>query len=379
MNVHITCTPDFSERTLDNVVATLNSTKGVIDFKKAKVKNLVQYGLLLNNFSDKTSLNNNDLFTICEKYRINYDIPENDFFVIISDKLHSGDWFSAFRENNIYVIGSDWKKFTKKDYKYPIAFQVVENLFQTLCKLKIEEKIGDKWQGLTKDRIDSDIHMEKTTCVNGMCEYKSWISDKFIAGYICDSCYERAEQEIENPLVLDHIERLLKDLRDEFARRGNNPERVILPIRVDEKGEINVGSQKIVLNAQRTAFYIYFLHSNDGIRSDNIGEKENVLGIFGYYKKLDKISPDIGTIAGPLGWLPQIKINQLDNSKDFFDKKSSKGKFERVRHEIKKSIVKALGPEISQYYIIDNFKLEGLYKVKISHDKKEINLIPAIL
>lgn len=381
MDVYITCTPDFSDKTLDNVISTLNSSQGPINFHSSEISDKELFNDHLEGFNDKSNLTNNEFFQVCEKYRRSNKIAKDAYFVLISDKRHSDNWFSAFREKNIFIIGSEWKSFTKKDYKYPIAFQVVECLFQTLCNLKIEEKIGNDWVGLPFDKIDPNIHIERTTCVNGMCEYKSWISDKFIAGYICDSCYERAEQEIEDSLILNHIEGLLKYLRDEFTRRGNNPERAFLPIKVDENGEIRVGSQIIEMNAQRTAFYVYFLSSRDGIKTDTIGTKENVLGVYGYYKSLDKISADLGVIAGPLGWLPQIKINQLDSSDDFFDKKLSKANFERVRTEIKKSLKKVIGPAILKYYMIDNVKIEGnrLYKVELSHDKKKINLIPSEL
>lgn len=368
MNVHITCTPDFSEETLDNVISTLESTKGVINFQKSEIYDEELSPDYLEGFNDKFSLTNNEFFQICEKYRRGHKktIDKDDYFVLISDKPHSDNWFSAFREKNIFIIGSDWDNFTNKDYRYPIAFQIVENLFQTLCNLKIEGKVGDNWNELPFNQLDPNIHMERTTCVNGMCEYKSWISDKFIAGYICESCYDRAEREIQDSLVLDHIELLLKDLRDEFVKRGDRPERVLLPLKVDETGDIFIGDINIKMQDLEKCLYLYFVKNENGIHTSQICTKEIAINVTDIYKKLRK-GGKIESVAKVFGFDGIRKIEDYDKVSD----STSDKRFYQLKSYISNAIKEKIGEAVLNYYKVDKVtKPDGNYfKISLERDK----------
>ena len=44
-----------------------------------------------------------------------------------------------FRGKNIFIYGLDWEYYTKHDDKYGIAYQVVENIFQSQIELNIDD------------------------------------------------------------------------------------------------------------------------------------------------------------------------------------------------------------------------------------------------
>ena len=380
MNVHITCTPDFSEELLDNVIETLNQTHGVIKFHKSSVKSKDHFDDYLTGFNDYSLLSNDQFYKICKVFRRQNSIPEEDYFVLISDKLHSSNWFSAFRENNVFVIGSDWEFYTKKDYRYPISFQIIENLFQSLIDLRIEKKVGDNWEELPFNELDQRIHFDKHTCINSMCADKIKISDKFIAGYICDECYESAKVEIANPLVLSHIEAIISDLRNRYVIRGESPEKVVLPIELNEEGKLSVGDIEISLNAQPKSFYIQFLQI-EKIKTLDISKKNFIQDVFQIYKQLNNDKGEIHRIATKVGWR---RINSKDELLDEMDLNNKDNlvianvikDFEKVRSMIKSSIVKSVGENFSRFYEIsmDIYGDTHYYSIRISKNKRIIRL-----
>ena len=379
MKVHITCTPDFSEEILDNVVETLNQTPGIISFQKSPVKSKDHFDDYLTGFNDFSRLSNDQFYRICNVFRRQNNIPEGDYFILISDKLHSSNWFSAFRETNAFVIGSDWEFYTRKDYRYPISFQIIENLFQSLINLKIEKKIGNDWEELPFEELDHRIHFDKHTCINSMCADKVKISDKFIAGYICDECYESAKNEISNPLVLSHIEEIISDLRNKYVVRGESPEKVVLPIVINEEGKINVGDVEISLNAQPKSFYIHFLDIEKKIKTSDISKKEFVEKVFNIYNHLSNYKGEIHRIATRVGWSKVnsnqelINANDLDNGENLVRANMIR-EFEKIRNMIKTSIVKSVGQNFSRFYEISMEINEDkhYYTILFERDKRII-------
>lgn len=380
MNVHITCTPDFSEELLDNVVDTLNQTPGVIKFHKSPVKSKDHFDDYLAGFNDYSRLSNDQFYKVCKVFRRQNSIPEEDYFVLISDKLHSSNWFSAFRETNVFVIGSDWEFYTRKDYRYPISYQIIENLFQSLINLRIEKRVDDIWEELPFNELDQRIHFDKHTCINSMCADKTKISDKFIAGFICDDCYESAKNEISNPLILSHIEALISDLRNRYVTRGESPEKVVLPIEVNEDGKISVGDVEISLNAQPKSFYIHFLESSDKIKTLDISKKEFVQDVFKIYKQLNK-KGEIFRVATKVGWARFNSRNELLDEKDLDNKDNLVltnviRDFEKVRSMIRTSIVKSVGENFSRFYEIsmDIYGDTHFYSILVDKEKRIIRL-----
>ncbi|WP_088323645.1 hypothetical protein [Polaribacter tangerinus] len=379
MKVFITCTPEFSEEILDNVVETLNQTSGVIEFIKSPVKSKEVFQDYYDKFNDNQVLSNNEFFEICEIFRRNNEFDKEDYFVIISDRTHSSNWFSAFRGKNIFIIGSDWDHYTKKDYRYPISFQVVENLFQTLCNIKIEEFRDGKWVGLDFEHLDKNIHFDKHTCVNSMCADKKKISDKFISGYICDDCYQRAQEKIKNPLVLSHIESLLSDLRNRYVLRGDSPEKVILPIQVTLDGRIQIGDVDINLTQQPKSFYIHFLITQDKVKTTDISKKGFVLDVYSIYNKLKNFKGKLHVIASKVGWKKFDENNQeFDdinfNNKENLIRENVIKDFEKVRNIIKKSIIENVGENFSKYYEVSRTIDGGIhyYKVQLDYEKRDV-------
>ncbi len=356
MKIYITSTPEFSSSILESVVDLLNSTPGVLDFVLSPPLNQKQYSLVNNkviNLEPGDKLTFNDFFGLCEGHRNIREINDDNIVVIISNIKNNRNWFSAYRRNDIFVYGDDWGHFTDKDAKFGIAYQVVENIFQSLIKLKIEGE------------LDELIHKKSIGCINDMCNDKSDITLKFMTAYICPKCRMRAENEISDKAIIVHIKEIINDLRNEFVREGDDVEKYIPPINVREKGILYFGNRTLKFEPKLGSFYIFFLKNLDGVSTTEIREiVDDVIEEYKIIKGRNKV--DIEPIAKSLGYKTTRNNTVI---KTTFD--CSLLSFENVRTLIKTKLKKELGDELHNFYIIDNIKtpIENTYKINLEAEK----------
>lgn len=360
MKVYITSTPEFSKTVLESVVDVLNSTPGSLDFLLSEPLNKKQYSLVNKNLMGLTpvdSLTFDEFFELCDGHRNIREIEDNDIVVILSNIKHNRKWFSAYRSNNIFIHGENWVELTGKDAKYGIAYQVVENVFQSLIKLKIEGE------------LDELIHKKSIGCINDMCIDKSEIITKFWAAVICPKCRKRADEEISDKAIIVHIKEIINDLRNEFIREGDDVEKYIPPINVLEKGVLSFGNRTLKFEARLGSFYVFFLKNLDGISTTKIEKIVN--DVIEEYKNIKGQKVIIKPIANALGY--KITKNTLD--KDSFNRQLIA--FENVRTKIKDKLQLELGEELHNYYIIDNIKTPEENKYKINLEPDKITFIPS--
>ena len=87
MNIHITCTPEFSEDKLDEIVALLSSVPGELKFFKGRLLSPSRFNRLNANIEDIStvkSLTFEEYFDIIQGYRELMEISESDFVILIS-------------------------------------------------------------------------------------------------------------------------------------------------------------------------------------------------------------------------------------------------------------------------------------------------------
>ena len=336
MKVFITCTPEFSEEILDNVVETLNQTSGVIEFIKSPVRSFKVFDSYVNGFRNKTILSSEEFFKVCEQLKMNNPISEDEYFVIISDKPHSSNWFSAFRGKNIFVDGGNWDHFTSKDSKYGISFQIAENLFQSLIDLKIEGE------------LDPLIHQKSIGCVNDMCMDKKEITLKFFAGHICDQCYAVGKEKIKDVFILNHLESIFNKLRNDFVKRGESPEQHIPIPEVIDDTQIKIGNIEFKPQPLEKSIYIYFIKNKDGVDTHLIQEKAE--DIYSIYRKIRK-SAQLLNVANIFGYsvTPSNKLSKVYGTEH---------RFEEIRSTIKRKLKKHFGEELAKKYFIDVSKVK---------------------
>ena len=139
MNVHITCTPEFSFEKLEEIVSLLISIPGELRFIKGNPLTQVQYKRLnekFTNIDQISSLEFDEFFDLVQWYRELKDIHNNDFVILISSIRNSRNWFSAFNKKNIFIHGDEWDLISDVDSKFGLAYQCVGNIFHSLTEFR---------------------------------------------------------------------------------------------------------------------------------------------------------------------------------------------------------------------------------------------------
>lgn len=342
MKVYITSTNDFPIDKLSEIVSTLKDINGVIKFVFSKSLTLKQQERFLKKSKEQIqNLKFDDFFGLCDDYRILNEefIEDDDFVVVISDIPHEDRWFSAFRGKNIFVDGLNWNLFSNKDSKYGIAFQIAENIFQSLIDLKIE---GD---------LDPLIHRKSIGCVNDMCFNKEEIKLKFFAGHICDKCYNVGKEKIHDQFILNHLENIFSQLRNEFVKRGESPNQYIPLPKVVNENQIKIGSVEFKPQPIEKSIYIYFIENRDGVETIKIQDKADE--IYQIYRRVRK-SAELIKIANVFGY----KVTPSNNLSKTYNENH---RFEEIRSNIKRKLKELLGEDLSNKYLIEVTKLHNDY------------------
>lgn len=274
---------------------------------------------------------------------MNPSISQDDFVVVISTFSHDLNWFSGTSNRNIFIESKGWEYFTDKDSKYGIAAQVVENIFQTLLGIDYDNA-----------RTHPNVHRKSIGCINDMCDHKPDVMLKLRTGYICNSCLLEAQKRGVSQMTILQIHNLTQMIRDclmnfDFLQQIIKPE----PTHVDKKGIIHIGNTKVKFEEVPQTLFIFYLAHLEGVRVDSLYKsieyKEKLLSIYRQLKK----SGNKETID--LLCLP------------YDDKRST---FQKVRSSTNKGIIKLLGIELSEFYVISNIKgvKHNSYKIKLSSD-----------
>ena len=141
MNVYLTSTPEFPTDTLNEVALILGKITGELEFILENPMTEQQVQLFNPNLAEIELIEGisfNELFGLCGAYRAIKEIPADAYVVLITSIENSRNWFSAFNGRNIFVHGVDWEYYTQRDAKFGIAYQVLENIFQSFIELDIE-------------------------------------------------------------------------------------------------------------------------------------------------------------------------------------------------------------------------------------------------
>ena len=352
MKVYITSTPDFEVSKLKEVVDTLNLTDGILEFIQTTPLTSKQLGLIDKSYksiSGDEILSFNQLFDICEWNRDNLNIEDDSFMVMITNMNIADEWFSAFRGKNIFVDGKNWNHFTDKDSKYGISHQIIENIFQSLISLKIDGE------------LDELIHIKPKGCINDFCDDKEDITLKFMTAHICPKCMERANEMIDNQLIIIHIKNSLRTLRDVFNNESENVEQNLPPVIISEQGKVLIGNLDLELKDVHQALYIFFLNKKDGIEKNKVHESvEIIYKIYEYVKGKSALMTPIANVFG-------FKIR----NKKFVERNWTLDQLSSNRSKIKKVIEEKLGVSFVKYYNIDIVKTgeAELFKINLSKDK----------
>ena len=357
MNVHITCTLEFSERKLDEIVTLLSSIPGEIKFSKGKRLTPSQFKRINAKLEDINSISGltfEEYFDLVQGYRETLVISDNDFVILISSIRNTRNWFSAFNNRNIFVHGVEWDLFSNVDSKYGIAHQCVENMFQSLISLDITDTYTNPY-----------IHRTPIVCINDYCGFKPDIIKKLQSANICNSCYERSIKMGVSTFIMAHIVAILEEIRKEFvvSRRFTN-QVDLRKVRIDEMGNVLIGDKPIKMEILPKVMYIGFLKNIKGIPSDQICAFKSQ---FDKIYKLVKTNPDEYAVR-------KMCCNTIEYGNRV---EQIRPTFHTYRTKIKEALIKELGEAITNFYhvnLVENQHGLGLYKINLSIDKIDIDV-----
>ena len=350
MNVNITCTPEYSFDELSQIVELLNKVPGEITFRSnTELVTAEQFSMMVDKFESPESIKTlsfEELFKLCDCYRKIKNIPKDEFIIMITSIPNEKNWFSAFENKYIFVNSEDWKYYSDRDSKFGIAYQIVENIFQSLIKLNISDINNEP-----------NIHLDSIGCINDMCINKSEVLFKLRTADICESCSKRAVTENLNQIVMNQILEIIDLVRKEF--RWTNTKKVESPseiVTVDEKLKIEIGNKSISIMPTLRVLYVLLLKYNEGVVIQKI------------YNFYDECCEFYKGSEGPRVDLSPIK--KIIAPKDFDFNYLS-----QIKYRINTKLVEILGANNADNYLIElNMEEKSNNKYKINLNKEKIKI-----
>ena len=352
MNVHITSTPEYSFEELTEIVELLNTVPGKIKFSCNKehqsTSEILSY--VVEKFKSPNSIDSfsfSELFKLCDYFRSTKDFSQEDFVVMITSVPNELSWFSAFEKKNIFVNSQDWKYYSDRDSKFGIAYQIVENIFQSLINLNISDVNNEP-----------NIHFDSIGCINDMCINKSEVLFKLRTADICESCSKRADNEGLDHLIMNQILEIIDLVRKEFRR--TNIKKVESPaeiVTVDEKLNIEIGNKLISIMPTFKVVYVLLLKYNEGLVIQKI------------YNFYDECCEFYKGCEGKLVDLTPIKKIIAPKDYDF-------NYLSQIKNKINTKLVETLGANNADNYLIELDKAEkpnNKYKINIEKNKIKID------
>lgn len=215
-------------------------------------------------------------FQICKNIRKDYElIKKEDFVVFLTSKKNNRKLISATDGKNIFINIVQLAHFSADSSKYPIAYQILENIFQALNSIVYHEGILE----------DTKLHKEAIGCINDVCINKEEFLFKMRRGYICKDCNSISKKNIKEE-VLNSIKSTLEIIRNHNpAPLGLESNDEVL-INVSDTGEIKIKSTLVNIETKPKAYFLFFLLHPEGVTPVNLSNYiQEIANIYQLLKK----------------------------------------------------------------------------------------------
>ncbi len=237
-----------------------------------------------------------ELFSLCSFYREVFKIEDDSFVVLLTKRKNALNWFSATDElKNIFVHTAEWEQYTKVNSKYPIAYQVIENIMQSLMNIDISTVPNDY------------VHEPLKGCMNDFCDNKTQIIIKLQTANICDTCIQKIREENVDAKILKQARTIFNGIRNEFVYQGEEQSTEPVSIIIDNKGKIFLPEfdLEIKLTPLFKTLYLFYLTKPEGVTVTQLSDfRSELLSI---YRKLrpsasiEDAEARINNLSHPLG------------------------------------------------------------------------------
>lgn len=290
-STHIFCTPEVHELPqayTSEIASLLDGVKSNHSFYGQGVIGENIIGDKKDTFQSRyRKLSMNDCFELCQRIRkTRKDIDEHpdSFVVILTHKENDLKWFSATDGRNIYINVKDLELYSGNQTRYPIAFQILENIFQSICGIVYKE-----------NEIDERIHKKSNQCINDLCRQKSKIINKLKSAKVCDSCKQVANRNNISDDELEIFNEILESIKTPAIIKLSPSENESKPVKVDAKGNILINGILFDIEYQLRSIYILFLSHTDGITFDKL--EKHVEELAKIYQKIKRKEKEIMVVS----------------------------------------------------------------------------------
>lgn len=274
MDVYITTFDKKLEKTVKMILNLFSQDEGNIKFKPLNLNHNSFYYKLYN---DNVDFHYDNFGPIGGTIKNEHKIFE-DYLVILTEKtldiptspsLNYKDWNSAFVFKIIVVKSKGYEKLTENRPYLGIAHQIIENLFQSLIKMKINSR-----------ELYRDVHLDSIGCINDYCKDFKEIKTKIMSGRICKKCQERAVKENVSPIIIKQIKNILQRINNVF---NDNFEFENAKIKVESHGRMFIGDTKVDFGkstVSKLVYLFYLINYNKIITKDDLLKNEEVRSKF---------------------------------------------------------------------------------------------------
>lgn len=347
MNIYITSTPEYTKDNIDSIVEVLKQVPGELEFKPSTPLSTDEVNLRFGNPLSHQPLHFEQLYAMGNLFRLGHreSVTNEDFVVVLTTYRNDQEWLSAFSEKNIFVDVNDWEYITESDSKYGIAYQIVENIFQSLSGININD-------------VDNEpnIHKRPIGCINDMCDDIEDVKLKLRTAHICNSCLERAKANGVNPIYILQIISIVEKTRKGLDNIDTIVSQIVPPtLIINREGRITIGGKPIELEAIPKTLFIFYLKNLDGVRFEDL---EN---------RIDELY-HIYSILKPTGEPSSVQNLCLPSA-------NPSSTFLKVKSSLNKSLIRELGNKVSEFYVISTFDCDGhtIYKIKLEMNHRTID------
>lgn len=353
MKVYIVKSPEMSAEVFTKTVELLNAIPGAISFyfDKDSVINIeldevkaetiadesgfvqknmlnVQYNRLLSPHQRHTT-SWQSLFSKCQSYRLQHNIANNDFVILLTDIANERNWFASLDENmpfNGFIHTDEWPHYIDCPAEFPIAYEVVALMLQKFMFNDIED-------------LRSTVHNIPVGCVNDMCVQKKEVILKLRTADICRNCMSKIKDILPAHLIY-HALQIMESLRLKMLYAQNfRQESPVSTLHINQQNKIflpDFGNIEIRLRPLEKALYFLYLNHPDGIYLSSLSEHRKEL--YDIYSKMSS-----------MGMLHEIRARIDDMTNALSNSASEK------LSRIKRVFEEAIGHELAKnYYICGN-------------------------
>jgi hypothetical protein len=200
MKIRITRTVKLHQDILKRTIGELLPISGPMVFTEEK--NPIMF--------ETDRYNWDDFFDACEKYRISNNFEDNEFLIVLTELKNDRNWFSGFAESgerNIFIHSSDWENYIYSEPEFPIAYEVLANILQSISYKNVGEDFNNY------------IHGDPIGCVNDMCGWKIDITFKLRTGDICPDCLSLFSRFVSKEIITQTID-IFESLRKKMLHNA---------------------------------------------------------------------------------------------------------------------------------------------------------------